>query len=92
MSQQKDPTSLYQALDRLSDALQTNIPKELIKQLLSSHITKTGDWHFETVNVTGRGQTGGLKSFAMPNAQLYMMVPNPQSVAEAQAKIRANSQ
>lgn len=92
ISRQKNLANLYQAIERLSDAIQTNIPRDQIKQLLSAHIAQEGNWHFETLNVTGRGQIGGLRSFAMPNANLYMMVPDPQSINQAQARIKNNLQ
>lgn len=90
MAHQKDVARLYQAIERLSDAVQTNIARERIKQLLNLQVSQARNWYFETINITGHGQTGGLKSFAMPNARLYMMVPDQHSVAEAKAKIEAN--
>ena len=74
-------------LDILSDSVQTNLSSGTIRALINQQLANPGSWSTEQNTLTGKGQTGGLKSYAMPNAELYMYVLNEQSVADAKKQI-----
>ena len=74
-------------LDILSDSVQTNLDSGTIRSLINQQLANPGSWSTEQNTLTGKGQTGGLKSYAMPNAELYMYVLNEQSVADAKKQI-----
>lgn len=66
-------------IEVLGGALQTNINEASLRQLINQQVAAS-DWDITTYVVSGRGQTGGLPSFAMPGYQLYMYVLNEESV------------
>ena len=74
-------------LDILSDSVQTNLSSGTVRALINQQLANPGSWSTEQNTLTGKGQTGGLKSYAMPNAELYMYVLNEQSVADAKKQI-----
>lgn len=71
----------------LGKSIQTNLSVESINKIIAQQVDG-GDWLIESISLTGRGQTGGLKSFAMPNHQLYMYVLDDNSVIQAQNLIK----
>lgn len=75
-------------LDTVGDSVQTNIDDSTIKQLINQQIDNTTSWTTENYSLEGKGQTGGLKSYAMPNASLYMYVLNDESVEKAHVQIK----
>lgn len=74
-------------LDTIGNSIQTNLDDGTIKQLINQQIDNTTAWTTKDYSLEGKGQTGGLKSYAMPNAQLYMYVLNQDSINQAKAQI-----
>lgn len=74
-------------LSIVNSSVQTNLSTGSIKQLVSSQLANPGEWTTESYSIEGKGQTGGLPSYAMPNHQLYMYVLDDMSVAKAKAMI-----
>ncbi|MDO4780788.1 MAG: LCP family protein [Candidatus Saccharibacteria bacterium] len=74
------------ALQTLGKSLQTNMSEATLHQLIGDQIGK--QWTVTSSSLRGRGQTGGLPSYAMPGYQLYMYVLDERSVQEARARIR----
>lgn len=75
------------ALQTLGRSLQTNMSEATLHQLIGDQIGRR--WTITSSSLEGRGQTGGLPSYAMPGYQLYMYVLNEQSVQEARDTIRS---
>lgn len=73
----------------IGDSVQTNISSKSITELISSQIDSGSAWTIESTAITGKGQTGGLPSYAMPGSQLYMFVIDPVSLQQAKNRINA---
>jgi len=71
----------------LGKSMQTNLTSADISKLVNGQIEYGGKFATESLALTGKGQTGGLRSYAMPNNQLYMYVLDPASVSNAHGKI-----
>lgn len=78
-----------QVLDTIMNSTQTNMPTSKIIELINDQIDRGGDWKFEAVSVEGHG-TMGLPSYAMPGWNLYMFVPDKNSVEEVAQKLYLN--
>lgn len=76
-------------LGLIGDSVQTNISGDTMKRLINDQVSHPQRWTTDSYSVGGKGQTGGLRSYAMPNAQLYMYVLDETSLATAQGQIRA---
>lgn len=72
----------------LGQSMQTNLSQETVTKLINQQLGDGGSWTIENYSVRGRGQTGGLPSFAMPGYQLYMYVLDDGSLAEIRQKIK----
>lgn len=80
--------SQYEALlTSVGDSVDTNMSGDSLKELINQQIQRGGAWKTSSIALTGKGQTGGLPSFAMPSASLYMFVIDPASLKEAQGQI-----
>ncbi|MDO4773792.1 MAG: LCP family protein [Candidatus Saccharibacteria bacterium] len=73
-------------LEVLGSSVQTNITDRSLRQLINQQVAD--DWQVTSAVVSGRGQTGGLPSFAMPGYQLYMYVLDASSVEKESRRIR----
>lgn len=79
----------YEALlELLGDSVQTNLSSATIRKLINAQLEDTSGWTTDSYSLTGKGQTGGLPSYAMPSAQLYMYVLDESSVNDARQAIR----
>lgn len=61
--------------------VRTNMPKEKMYKLVNTELSNKGSWDIENITLKGHGAMG-LKSHAMPGSNLYMYVPNEDSVRE----------
>lgn len=72
-------------------SVNTDMPYAKMIQLVNYQIEDSRDWTIETQDLKGSGASG-LPSYLMPNADLYMMRPNEDSIKEVKAKIEENNQ
>lgn len=77
-------------LNILGTSVQTNMSNKTIKSLINRQLDNPSSWQTDSYVLTGKGQTGGLPSYAMPNAQLYMYVLDKSSVEKATQDINAH--
>ncbi|MCI5839021.1 MAG: LCP family protein [Peptoniphilaceae bacterium] len=74
-------------LDIVINSTDTNMQKDKIIELINGQIDSGKTWDIQTTEVTGVGQMG-LKSFAMPDANLYMHVLDEKSINDVSKKIK----
>lgn len=74
-------------LNVLGESIQTNVSQTSLTALIKQQLNDAGSWKIETTTIDGKGQTGGLTSYAMPASQLYMFVLNDQSLKLTQSRI-----
>ena len=72
-------------------SVNTDMPYAKMIQLVNYQIEDSRDWTIETQDLKGSGASG-LPSYLMPNADLYMMRPNEDSIKEVKEKIEENNQ
>lgn len=72
-------------------SVNTDMPYAKMIQLVNYQIEDPRDWSIETQDLKGSGASG-LPSYLMPNANLYMMKPNKDSIKEVKEKIEENNQ
>lgn len=70
-------------LDSISGSFQTNMDSSDITSLVKMQLNDMSGWTISQQQISGKGQTGGLSSYAMPGYKLYMMVPDATSVQKA---------
>lgn len=70
----------------LSNSIQTDMPLFVVMDLANKQVQNHSTYQINSQSVTGTGQMG-LKSYAMPNHNLYMMQLDEASVAAAKAAI-----
>lgn len=75
-----------QILNSISDNMDTNISSKDISKLVKMQLNDMRGWSVESINLTGTGQMGPTYTF--PTLSLYTMLPNEDSVNEAQTKIK----
>lgn len=75
-----------QILNSISDNMDTNISSKDISKLVKMQLNDMRGWSVESINLTGTGQMGPTYTF--PTLNLYTMLPNEDSVNEAQTKIK----
>lgn len=80
-------TNYSSVLDSIGGSFQTNMESGDITSLVKMQLDDMSGWTISSQQVTGKGQTGGLSSYAMPGYQLYMMVPDATSVARVESNI-----
>ncbi len=77
----------YQAiLGSLQGALQTNMSSSHIEQLANKQLDDMKKWQSESISVDGAGASA--PTYSMGAQQLYVMIPNQQTVDAAKAKIQ----
>ncbi|QQS18379.1 hypothetical protein IPL68_07340 [Candidatus Saccharibacteria bacterium] len=70
----------------LGDTFQTNASRDEVAALLKQQMNNLGSWQTESISVDGSDSTG--TTYSMGALPLYVMEPNPASVALAQSKIQ----
>ena len=71
----------------LQDSVQTNMSIETMMNLINTQLETGGSYTVSSQAVTGEGRVG-LPSYAMPDANLYMMELNQDSLNAAKAAIQ----
>ena len=72
-------------LDSLQGSFQTNIEQDEMSSLVRSQLSNMSSWTFKNNALEGTGSYG--PTYSMGSTQLYIMLPNQTSVANAKAKI-----
>ena len=80
-----------QIADIALQSVNTDMPYAKMIQLVNYQIEDSRDWTIETQALEGSGASG-LPSYLMPNANLYMMKVNEDSIKEVKEKIEENNQ
>lgn len=75
-------------LSGLQDSVQTDMSLETMMNLINTQLESGGSYNVTSQALTGTGNTG-LPSYAMPEANLYMMEIDQNSLAAAKAAIQA---
>lgn len=73
-------------LSSFSDLYRTDIPKELITMLIKQQLDDMPSWEVISQQVTGYGATA--QTYSMPGWNLYVMIPDTNSVETAVSKIK----
>lgn len=71
-------------------SVDTDVSYEKMIELVNSQLEDGRDWTIETQSLKGKGESG-LSSYLMPNAKLYMMVPDENSIKEVHNEIVENN-
>ena len=72
-------------LNSFSELYKTDIPKELITLLIKQQLEDMSSWKIEKQTLTG--YDGFNKTYSWPNQDLYVMIPDTNSVNDAVEKI-----
>ena len=72
-------------LDSLQGSFQTNIEQDEMSSLVRSQLSNMSSWTFKNNALEGTGSYG--PTYSMGSTQLYIMLPNQTSVANAKAQI-----
>lgn len=71
-------------------SVNTDMPYEKMIELVNKQIDSGKKWEIQSQSLEGTG-TMDLKSALMPEAKLYMMVVNEDSLAKVEKKIKENN-
>ena len=71
----------------IGGSVETNMSEKSLRTLINHQIESPAAWTTESITLDGKGQTGGLPSYAMPGSQLYMYVLDDASVNAAKQRI-----
>lgn len=72
-------------MEQLTDMFRTDIPAELIVDLVKNQLLDDTEWTVDIFSVTGVG--GSEKTYSSPNSNSYVMIPDEGDVAEAKQLI-----
>ena len=70
-----------EVLDGVEDTVSTDMPADMIYNLLAYRISQGTDWKIDNYTVTGRGEN--LTTYSIPDMPVYVMMPNEDNVSEA---------
>lgn len=72
------------------ESVDTDVPYSKMIELVNNQLEDGKDWTIETQALKGEGASG-LSSYLMPNAKLYMMVADENSIKEVHNGIEENN-
>lgn len=78
-------TNYSDVLNEVSDCFQTDMPLEIIYDLVRYQLTNNVSWNIEGYSVTGTGSSE--TTYSMPATTCYVMIPNDSDVEEAKQLI-----
>lgn len=78
-------TNYDKILSSLNNSLETDLSTENITSLIQFQINDMRGWEFETANLSG--SDGMNKTYSFPKMNLYVMIPNQDSIENAKKKI-----
>ena len=76
-----------EVMDQLTDMYRTNMPPELVADLIFNQLADDTDWTVDTFSVTG--SSGKERTYSTPNTASYVMVPNWDDIEQAKKLIAA---
>lgn len=79
--------SADEILESVKDGIDTNIPAELIKEMIRQQLSDSRQWDVEMMAASGFDSSG--ETYSMPNFTAYVMEPNLDSVNEIKESIRS---
>ena len=74
-----------QVLESFSNLYRTDISEDYIKMIVKDQLTNMSDWTIERQYVTGNGAM--LETYSMPGRNLWVMIPNEESMTKAKEKL-----
>lgn len=72
------------------ESINTDVPYEKMIELVNKQLADGANWQIESQALKGKGSMD-LKSYLMPGADLYMMVPSKNSIEDLHTKILENN-
>lgn len=78
-------TKYTQLLDAVGDKMQTNMDDSDMSALVRMQLDDLGGWTIKTNSIEGTGSKGA--TYSMGSRELYIMIPNEESVTSAQIEI-----
>lgn len=78
-------TGYTQILSAVAGAFETNMTQERIAELVQMQLSQGIDWKISTISADGANDVG--PNYSMPNAHVYRMIPDEQSVAAVSQRL-----
>ena len=78
-------TSYTQIMNTVGDEIQTNMSESDISSLVRMQLADLGEWDIERISINGSGTYAS--TYSMGDRQLYVVIPNEDSVKAAQDAI-----
>lgn len=75
-------------LSLIEKQVQTNMPEKMMVNLINAQIADNSGWKIESQQLQGTS-TMGYPSYAMPDSNLYMLIPSQESKRDIQAHMKA---
>lgn len=73
-------------IEAVSGAFETDFSQEEISDLVQKQLSESISWEIASISVDGSDDCGN--NFSMPNAYVYRMIPNMETVANAEKQMR----
>ena len=74
-------------MEQLTDMYRTNMPTELVADLIFNQLSDDSEWTIDTFSVTG--SSGKERTYSTPNTAAYVMIPNEDDIAQAKELMAA---
>lgn len=74
-------TNYGEILNQISDCFQTNMPSEVLYDLVRVQLSEKVDWQIDSYSVAGTGDH--QSTYSMPGTTTYVMIPDEEAVDEA---------
>lgn len=79
--------SADEILESVKNGIDTNVPAELIKEMIRQQLSNNRQWDIEMMAASGFDSSG--ETYSMPNFTAYVMEPNMDSVNEIKKSIKS---
>lgn len=79
--------SADEILESVKNGIDTNVPAELIKEMIRQQLSDSRQWDVEMMAASGFDSSG--ETYSMPNFTAYVMEPNMDSVNEIKKSIKS---
>ena len=80
-------TAAGEILNSVRSNIDTNIPEEMIQDVIRNQLEDNREWQIDTLAATGTGSNDS--PYSMPGYTAYVMIPNQESVSEIKEAIQA---
>ncbi len=74
-------TNYSSIMSGLSDSFQTNVSDSMIKRLIKIQLNEMNSWNIKSISLDGTGSSD--YTYSMPGTQLYVMIPDENTVKRA---------